>query len=94
MSDLGPENTNATTPADELTFEQALGRLEEIVEDLEDGQMPLEDSLKRFEEGMQLRSLCMEKLQEAETRIEQVLAESAEEPSSESAEEDDPFRLS
>jgi len=92
MSDSGPVTGNAVAASDEPTFEQALARLEEIVESLEDGQMSLEDSLKRFEEGMGLRGLCTRQLQEAETRIEQVLAESAEEPNPESV-EDDEFRL-
>ena len=75
MTDSGPE-PEATT--EELSFEEALERLEEIVEDLEGGQMTLEDSLKRFQEGMGLRALCLGKLQDAETKIEQVLADAAE----------------
>ncbi len=80
MTDSGPE-PEATT--EELSFEEALERLEEIVEDLEGGQMTLEDSLKRFQEGMELRALCLGKLQDAETRIEQVLADTAEAGSNE-----------
>ncbi len=54
----------------EMKFEKALERLEEIVQTLEKGDMPLEDSLKVFEEGIKLSHLCMAKLDEAEKRVE------------------------
>ncbi len=77
----------ATEPvAEEFSFEEALARLEEVVEELEGGPMDLEGALKRFEEGTRLQRVCLEKLQQAETRIEQVLAENAAE--ADSAEED------
>jgi len=59
--------------AKELKFETALGRLEEIVKKMEDGEMPLEDSLKLFEEGVKLSRICDQKLQAAERRIEILL---------------------
>jgi exodeoxyribonuclease VII small subunit len=62
---------------DEPSFEEALTRLEEIVEELESGQMPLEEALSRFQEGVRLRAVCMKKLETAEAKIEQVLAETA-----------------
>ena len=62
---------------EEFSFEEALTRLEEIVEELESGQMTLEEALKRFEEGTRLQRLCLAKLQQAEAKIEQVLAENA-----------------
>lgn len=54
----------------ELKFEKALERLEKIVEDLESGNMPLEDALKKYEEGVKLCSVCTVKLSQAETKIE------------------------
>ncbi|MBI1977584.1 MAG: exodeoxyribonuclease VII small subunit [Candidatus Omnitrophica bacterium] len=54
----------------ELKFEKALERLEKIVEDLENGNMPLEDALKKYEEGVKLSRLCAQKLTQAETKIE------------------------
>ena len=54
----------------ELKFEKALERLEKIVEDLESGNMPLEDALKKYEEGVKLSRLCTQKLAQAETKIE------------------------
>jgi len=54
----------------ELKFEQALGKLEKIVEDMESGELLLEDSLKKYEEGMKLSRFCSKKLKEAEKKIE------------------------
>ena len=51
------------------TFEQAIKQLEQIVQDLESGDMPLEKAIKTFEEGIQLSKLCSEKLDETEKRI-------------------------
>jgi exodeoxyribonuclease VII small subunit len=52
------------------TFEAALKQLEEIVQRLERGELPLEESLKLYEEGIRLSRLCHAKLEEAEGRIE------------------------
>ncbi len=54
----------------ELKFEKALERLEKIVEDLESGNMPLEDALKKYEEGVKLSRLCTQKLTQAGSKIE------------------------
>jgi len=59
--------------AKEMKFETALARLEEIVQKLEEGEMPLDDSLKFFEEGVKLSRACDQKLQAAERRIEILL---------------------
>lgn len=56
----------------ELKFEKALEKLEKIVEDLEAGNIPLEEALKKYEEGVKLSRLCTEKLTQAETKIEQL----------------------
>ena len=53
-----------------LTFEAALKQLEEIVQRLERGELPLEESLKLYEEGIRLSRLCHAKLEEAEGKIE------------------------
>jgi exodeoxyribonuclease VII small subunit len=63
--------------ADETpTFEAALKQLEEIVQKLEKGELPLEESLVLYEKGIGLSRLCHGKLEEAEGRIE-VLMKSA-----------------
>lgn len=52
------------------TFEAALKQLEEIVQRLERGELPLEESLKLYEDGVRLSRLCHAKLEEAEGKIE------------------------
>jgi exodeoxyribonuclease VII small subunit len=51
------------------TFELAMKQLEQIVQDLESGDMPLEKAIKKFEEGIQLSKYCSGKLDESEKRI-------------------------
>ena len=51
-------------------FESALAELETIVKTLEDGQLPLEQSLERFERGIALSRFCHSRLEDAERRIE------------------------
>lgn len=53
-------------------FEEALTRLEEIVDSLEKPDVTLEDSVKKFEEGVKLSKLCAKILEDAELRVEQV----------------------
>ena len=53
-----------------LTFEQAIERLEKIVADMEAAELPLEDVLKKYEEGTRLVRFCNQKLEEAEKKIE------------------------
>jgi exodeoxyribonuclease VII small subunit len=51
------------------TFEQAIKQLEQIVQDLESADLPLEKAIKKFEDGIQLSKYCNEKLDESEKRI-------------------------
>ena len=51
------------------TFEQAMKQLEQIVQDLESGDIPLEKAIKKFEEGVELSKFCSKKLDESEKRI-------------------------
>ena len=53
----------------ELSFEKAMDRLEEIVASLENGECPLEESLKLFEEGVNLVKICNNKLETVEGSI-------------------------
>jgi len=57
----------------EKKFEAALARLEEIVKELETGDLPLEQSLKLYEEGIKLSRLCNKRLEDAERRVEILL---------------------
>ena len=56
-----------------VKFEDCLERLEKIVQELEKGEVPLEQSLKLFEEGMQLSASCRKQLEEAEGKVEILL---------------------
>ena len=51
------------------TFEKAISLLEQIVQDLETGDLPLEEALKKFEEGVKLSKTCSRKLDETEKKI-------------------------
>jgi|WetSurMetagenome_2_1015567.scaffolds.fasta_scaffold323763_2 exodeoxyribonuclease VII small subunit len=53
----------------EVTFEHSMHRLEEIVDRLERGEVSLDESLKLFEEGMEISRSCLNKLSAAETRL-------------------------
>lgn len=52
-----------------VSFEKALDQLEHIVRDMESGNLTLEQSLKKFEEGMKLSKYCTRKLDETEKKI-------------------------
>ena len=61
-----------------LTFEKALARLQEIVEELEDPEKGLESALELFEEGVALSRFCRGKIDEIKSRVEVVLKETPE----------------
>lgn len=58
----------------EETFEQALAKLEAIVRDIEEGKIGLEESIKRYEDGMNLLSRCRGILAQAEMKIQKLQA--------------------
>ncbi|MEM4367938.1 MAG: exodeoxyribonuclease VII small subunit [Candidatus Anstonellales archaeon] len=55
------------------TFEEALKRLEEIVSKLETSEVPLEETLNLFQEGMELVNFCNQKLEEVKHKVEMVV---------------------
>lgn len=57
----------------QATFEEALKSLESVVAKLEAGDVPLEESIRLFEEGMTLSGLCQKRLDEADRKIEMLL---------------------
>lgn len=67
-----PSKAAEAAKPDALPFEEALGRLETIVEAMEAGELPLEALLAKYEEGMKLAAVCQEKLAEAEVKIQQL----------------------
>ena len=60
------------------TFEEGINELEKIVADLENGDMTLDESIKKFEEGMKMSKHCGQLLDEAEKRITMVLEKNGE----------------
>lgn len=57
----------------EMTFEQALIALEEIVQQLERGDVPLDQSISLYERGEKLRAACQDRLDTAQARIEKIV---------------------
>ena len=66
--------SNAGPPEEGPPFEVAIKRLTEIVQTLERGDLPLEESLRLFEEGVRLSRVSQERLDTAEKRVEELLA--------------------
>jgi exodeoxyribonuclease VII small subunit len=60
-------------PSEPQTFEQALAELERVVRDLEDGKIGLEDSLRRYEQGVTLLKRCYGQLRQVEQRINELI---------------------
>jgi exodeoxyribonuclease VII small subunit len=58
---------------DQFNFSQSLKRLEEIVQKMEDPNLDLDDGLSLLEEGVKLQKACREKLNQAQTKIEEIL---------------------
>ncbi|WP_026694685.1 exodeoxyribonuclease VII small subunit [Peribacillus kribbensis] len=59
----------------ELSFEEAMEKLEKIVEQLEDGEVPLEKAIAIYKEGMDLSRVCHTKLKSVENQLTQILSE-------------------
>ena len=62
----------------DINFEEALQKLETIVEDLESGELSLENSLKSFEKGIKLARQCQEKLSKAQLQVQKLIEEDGE----------------
>lgn len=58
-----------------MTFEEAMSKLEEIVQKLEEGDVLLEEAIHFFQEGMKLSKFCHDKLQQVEKQMEFILRE-------------------
>lgn len=72
-NELMPEEQTAP-----FTFETSLQELENIVKELEKGDLPLEQSLSLFEKGMHLSAECKRQLEEAESRVEILMKKGSE----------------
>ncbi len=80
IEEMDMPNKNVNKATAEQTFEAALDRLEKLVAEMESGDLPLDDSMKKFEEGMKLAKFCTGKLSETEKKIEILLRDSNGEP--------------
>ncbi len=61
--------------AQDVCFEDALGKLETIVKELEKGELPLEEALGKFAEGVGLSQVCLVKLSTAEQAVDKIIRE-------------------
>lgn len=64
----------------DLSFEEALEKLENIITQLESGQTKLEDAIKVYEEGVRLKQLCEKKLSDAQMKVEKLVLNKQGEP--------------
>lgn len=62
----------AEKPVKEMTFEEAMSALEQVVSSLERGEVPLEASIALYERGAELKAHCAAKLKDAEDKVEQI----------------------
>lgn len=62
------------------TFETAISRLEQLVDEMDAANVPLQDLISRYEEGVQLVKVCEQRLKEAEKRIEIITRDAAGKP--------------
>jgi exodeoxyribonuclease VII small subunit len=74
MADTG------NTDIPKLTFEQAIDQLETIVKRLEEGKVPLEESVTMYERGEALKRRCEELLRQAEARVEKITLDASGKP--------------
>ena len=64
---------------EEITFEEKIKLLEEIVKELESGEVPLDDAINKYTEAMKLAKECSEKLKNAEENVNKILTENGKE---------------
>ena len=70
-------------------FEKAFQHLEKIVQRLEGEELPLDESLQHFEEGIRLSRFCHQRLEEVEKKIELILADAKDQPVTEPFEDEE-----
>ncbi len=65
-------------PKKSVNFEKALAQLEDLVDEMEQGDLPLEDALKNFEKGIALAADCQQALSKAEQKVTQLIEKNGE----------------
>ena len=73
---MDPDSHQDLPDGSQASFEGSLKRLEEIVRHLEEGDIPLDKSLKLFEEGIRLSRFCSSRIEQAKKRVEILIKES------------------
>jgi len=68
------------TPVDKMSFEEAMAALEDVVRQLESGDVALEKSIELYERGALLKARCEAKLREAEAKVDKITLDAAGEP--------------
>lgn len=76
------------TNEQKISFEVAMGKLEEIVDKLEEGDVPLEKAIAFYKEGMELSKYCHDKLKSVEEQLTQIITEDGRKENFSIAEED------
>lgn len=80
--DEGNSSGKNETAIEAMSFEEALGALEGIVQQLERGDVPLDQSITLYERGEKLRAACQKRLDAAQARIEKIVTSADGKPSS------------
>jgi exodeoxyribonuclease VII small subunit len=75
-----PNNNHSETDVGQLSFERAIEELESIVKRLEDGKVPLEESVAIYERGEALKRRCEDLLRQAEARVQKITLDAAGNP--------------
>ena len=75
LASQGIRKDVSETEFSQLSFEQALIALEEVVQQLESGSVPLDQSITLYERGEKLRKLCQARLDDAQARIEKIVTD-------------------
>jgi len=82
LRDMDEGNSAADAAADigKMSFEQALAALEQVVRQLESGDVPLDESIALYERGEELRAACQKRLDAAQARIEKIVTDAGGQP--------------
>ena len=89
--DTAMARTSKNDDIEKITFEQAIQQLKGIVDRIEQGEIPLQNSLEQYEKGMALIKHCRDILQKAEKRIERISKEEPPEPQKEEKDSSEPL---
>ncbi|EEX16460.1 exodeoxyribonuclease VII, small subunit [Citreicella sp. SE45] len=71
---------SSDTPVEEMSFEQAMAELEQVVGQLERGEVPLDQSIALYERGAKLKARCEKKLKDAEEKVAAITLDANGEP--------------